>query len=354
MNLKQYFKEQEGKLRLEALLKSTLAGAIVGGAFGFIAAFVTWLTDWEAVWVSIAVILGVTLIAGAIFYLTLFRMDNTSIAKRLDRLGLDERLITMVEYENDDSYMASVQRQDAKDRLAEIKKSDVKILIPTKLIVWSAVSYFLAIVMTVLAILASLGLIMGGGDVIDALTPEEPEINLSVMYEAEEGGSIDGECEQLVLKGKDAEPVLAVPDEGYIFIEWSDGSTDPYRHDREILEELELFAIFEWDEEGEEGDEGEEGEGEGEGDMEAPSEDQGEKSGEGEKSEESEDGKPSDKDEQSDQGKYGEANQVIDGETYYREILSEYKDKLIEYLEQNRDKLSEEEIAIIESYIGIV
>lgn len=354
MDLKQHFKEHEGKLRLEALLKSFLIGSTVGNVLGFIVAFVTWFTDLEGLWLSIGVILGVTLAATALLYLKVYKPSLMEIAKRLDRLGLDERLITMVEYQNDDSFMAKVQRHNAVAMLSRIKKSDIKISIPTKYIIMLVTSFVMAVAMIIINILANLGIIMSGQELIESLTPEEPEIKIMVTYEAEEGGSIEGEYEQFIVKGEDAEPVLAVPEDGYVFIEWSDGVTDPYRQDLEILEELELFAVFEWDEGAEDDSEGDEGEGEGEGDMEAPSEEQGEKDGEGEKSEESEDGDPSDESDPSDQGKYGEANQIIDGETYYKEIIGEYRDKLIEYLEKNRDRLSEEEIAIIESYIGIV
>ena len=352
MKLEQHFKEQESKLTLEALIKSFLAGLTVGGPVGFIIALVTWFTEAKGLWLSIGAIIGVTAIATAIFYLLRFRMRPIDKARRIDRLGLDERLITMIEYENDDSYMAQVQRRDAKQRLSMIKKSDIRLCIARSLVVFSVVAFVMASGMTTVTALADAGVIWGGDDFIDAITPEEPEINLSVTYEAEEGGYIDGEAEQLVLQGKDAEPVLAVADDGYVFIEWSDGSTDPYRHDLQVMEEIELFAIFEWDEEAEDGEE-EGDQGEGEGDMSAPAEDQGQQEGEGEESQPSdEDGEPGEEDsEPQENDKYGAANQVIDGDTYYREILSEYQDKLKDYLEANRENLTEEEIAIIESYI---
>jgi hypothetical protein len=53
-------------------------------------------------------------------------------------------------------------------------------------------------------------------------------------------------------------------------------------------------------------------------------------------------------------GKYEEANQVIDGKVYYREILGMYRDDIIAYLEEYGDSLSAEERAIIEYYITIV
>ena len=53
-------------------------------------------------------------------------------------------------------------------------------------------------------------------------------------------------------------------------------------------------------------------------------------------------------------GKYEESNQVIDGETYYKEVLETFREMLQERLETEGDQLSDEERAIIEAYLGIV
>ena len=53
-------------------------------------------------------------------------------------------------------------------------------------------------------------------------------------------------------------------------------------------------------------------------------------------------------------GKYEEANQIIDGETYSREVKQLYKELLRERLETEGDQLSPEERAIIEAYLDIV
>ncbi|MBQ5634183.1 MAG: hypothetical protein IIV11_04785, partial [Clostridia bacterium] len=53
-------------------------------------------------------------------------------------------------------------------------------------------------------------------------------------------------------------------------------------------------------------------------------------------------------------GKYEEWNQIINGETYYREFLEAYKERLLEELEEHGDELTEEEKAIIEAYINLV
>lgn len=74
---------------------------------------------------------------------------------------------------------------------------------------------------------------------------DDPNTEIVVIYSASEGGYIDGETEQLVISGEDAEEVIAVPDEGYRFIKWSDGITTAIRQDKEITENLNITAFFE-------------------------------------------------------------------------------------------------------------
>jgi hypothetical protein len=194
-----------------------------------------------------------------------------------------------------------------------------------------------------------LDLLPTGSEFIESLTPEEPDIFLSVVYDVEEGGYIEGETDQLILKGTDTTPVLAVADDGYIFLEWSDGLTDPYRFDKSIVEELEIIAVFEpaEDEEGE-------GDGDEDGDPSEEEGDESQESGDGEPSDEEADSDETQEPEASEEAKYAEQNQVINGNTFYGEVKDEYVERLREYLEEHRGELSEEEIAIIESYIGIV
>ena len=69
--------------------------------------------------------------------------------------------------------------------------------------------------------------------------------NFTVSYAVSNGGSISGKASQTVAHGKNAEPVTAVPHEGYNFIEWSDGVTNPLRHDTNITAAITVTAQFE-------------------------------------------------------------------------------------------------------------
>ena len=67
----------------------------------------------------------------------------------------------------------------------------------------------------------------------------------NVSYLVEGGGDIEGEPEQPVLAGGDASPVVAVAEDGWVFVKWSDGIEDPARTDLNITEDLTVTAIFE-------------------------------------------------------------------------------------------------------------
>lgn len=350
MNQKSHFNTHYPKLRLEAILKSLLCGLSV--SFG--ADFVLGTTFWAIGIRNVGLVLGalagatvlVTIVAALIFYFEKFRPTVIANARRIDGLGLEERLVTMVEYQNDDSTMAAMQRSDAMAALSKVSKNQLKIKIQKKVFATLAITATLGLGMSVVAGLSAAGLLPDGGDFLDSVLPPDPPVYVPVSYMAEDGGYIDGEMEQLVLLGENATPVIAVPEDGYSFEGWDDGYKKPSRSDEKVDHPLVLVAIFvPLEEEGDDGDEGESGEdGEQEGEEEGENGEPGDQPGEDSDDSSSENGT----------GKYEDFNQIINGETYYREVLEEYKDKIMELLEKNPEELTEEEKAIIEAYINIV
>ena len=70
-------------------------------------------------------------------------------------------------------------------------------------------------------------------------------ITFTVEYIAGENGRIDGELNQIVEYGNDANTVTALPNKGYKFVKWSDTeSTEPVRADTNIKENIYAEAIF--------------------------------------------------------------------------------------------------------------
>ncbi|MCH5164561.1 MAG: InlB B-repeat-containing protein [Clostridiales bacterium] len=77
------------------------------------------------------------------------------------------------------------------------------------------------------------------------LNQEPPPKTLTVNYLATEGGYIQGEAEQTVLKEESTTTVIAIANEGYKFVKWSDNVLTPERTDENITENLTITAIFE-------------------------------------------------------------------------------------------------------------
>jgi hypothetical protein len=66
----------------------------------------------------------------------------------------------------------------------------------------------------------------------------------TLNYTAGTGGSIIGNTTQKILPGKNGSTVTAQPNEGYVFSEWSDGSTNPTRSETNVTQNLTLTATF--------------------------------------------------------------------------------------------------------------
>ena len=338
-----YFSKHFGKLQLESLVKSLLCGLAVGFAAAFAAALALWIIDKGYWWLSLVAIAVGTLVAAPIFYFARFRPTAVKNARRIDALGLEERLVTMVEYADDDSAIAKIQREDAKEKLNAFSPANIKITITRAIIICLAISFFFSAGMTTVTVLSEKGILGSFSEFLESVLPEEPEVYVAVTYDVEVGGYIEGEADQLVLFGGSTTQVEAIADEGYAFVEWSDGYTKPIRSDSKIEEEAVYFAIFEAIGEGDQpgdqdgGDEGENGQPDQQGSP-------------------GDEGDPSDSEDESELGggKYSMQNQIINGEVYYRDPLEGYQDDIRKYLEEHGSTLTEEQRKIIESYIGIV
>ena len=354
MNQDNHFELRYKRLTVEALIRSLFCGLVVAFGVNFLLGTVLWFIGIQNLSLTIALLCGafvaVTLAASAVFYLAKFKPTITSNARRIDSTGLEERVVTMLDYKNSDTLMARIQRDDAIKALKAVNEKSIKFEFSKKVFIAMAICGFLGLSMSTVASLSAAGLLPSGQEIIESVLPEDPPIYIPVSYIADDGGYIDGEEEQLVLLGENAEPVVAIPEEGYTFEGWDDGYKKPTRNDKEIDHPLVLMAIFlpiedEGDDQGDDGQESQEGEQpgeqEGEGDQQGDSDQNGDQEGD----------QPSDT---GGGGKYNKENQIIDGNTYYREFLEEYREKIMELLKKSTEELTEEERAIIEAYINIV
>lgn len=361
MNSKQIFKQYYARLSREGLIKSLLCGLIAGFAVNAIVAFGLWFVALKPAWLSVLISLAAGVVTAAIatpvFYYKLFRPTTRQIARRLDSLGLEERLITMAELEHDQSYIAMRQREDAQAKLSEVNSKDIK----TKISVWqiaaASLCAVLGVTMTTLAGLAGAGYVPSGNQ---TFTPPEPLPKINVCYIVEEGGYIEGPETQLVEMGQTTQAVTAVADEGWAFAGWDDNLVEtPVRSDeitQDPGEDQVVFftALFEELPDPEDGEEGDGGEGEPDEGADKPQQDS-------ENPEESDPGQQDPGKPDSGEGlpgnvasgRYEGGNQIIDGETFYGDDINYYYELAMQYLRSGQD-VPEYLKDIIESYFGII
>ncbi len=361
MNSGLQFKKFHKKLVWESILQSALCGMVWGFAVDFVIALVSWITGFnDGYWIAICALFGVALLCGTAYYFAKFRPDGATVARRMDAMGLAERAVTVRDFANDDSFMAEYQRRDADKYLAAANRKKFTLRISKTILCVFLVVAIIGIAMTTVSALAANGVLPNGGDIVDSITEYD------VTYMVDEGGEIVGETDQIVVKGENATPVMALPDEGWFFVCWDDGVAEPYREDLNISEDLFVTAIFEEIEEGMDDDVDFDGEDIDAGDM--PSDqphsgsggtaEGGEGNGDGGTGDGTGTGSGGDEGDGKGQGAgsgaggtYSPSNQVIDGETYYRNVLEEYRQKVMEYLSSDNE-LTPEEREFIEKYFG--
>jgi hypothetical protein len=320
-------------------------GLSFGFVLNFVAALVTWIVDFDSLWLVFGVLALGFLISMPIFYFKLFRPTVMSNARRIDRYGLEERLITMVEYEGDASCVAELQRRDAAEKLATVKPEEIKLRVPKWIFIVLAVAFVLGAGMSTVNVLSIAGIFPSWDDFIEVIVPEPEVLPFNVMYMVEEGGIIVGDEFQAVYPGERTTEVIAVADDGYAFMGWDDGGKRPTRSDANITEDVVFTAIF-----APLGDNGFPMDGDGEpadiGDQ--PGDQPGDKEGEGEG-----EGKKPGNNKGGAGGEYLPSNQVIDGETYYGGIFEEYQDKVMADMTENLE-MSAETKDFVKKYFDII
>ena len=360
MNLKQMMKKHYLRLILEAVMKSALVGLAIGFGANFLVALLSWIFSFGGIWLAIGIGMGAWLVSGVLFYFLKFKPTLTNTAERMDRLGLEERMITMVELEADQSYIASVQRENAKASLAHIEGRKIKFRIPKAAICFAVIAAVLGSSMTTVKGLSDSGELPSFDEIIE----DDPYANyIAVTYAVDDGGYIEGETDQLIEPGSSTTPVIAVADDGWVFVGWDDGNADLERYETNVTQDLYFIALFEEIGESEGGADGD-GNGSNDGSQSAEG-DQAEdlpangganadsdqngaqgSEGDGSGSKGESDGGQGSSDEQGEGkgdgkgqgagGKWDDSNMFLDGNTYYRgEDFERYYQEALEMFEQN-------------------
>lgn len=373
MKNNQLFKVYKKRMTLSAIVSSICLGLAAGGLTAFILALVAFLFSIDMLWVTIGVAIGVAVVVAVLLYLFKFRPTDREIMRRIDRMGLEERAVTMYEYMDETSVIAKLQREDAVKRIESVDNEKIKKSFPAfnlkkgTAIVLSAV-LVLGLGMTVVSGLSQAGLLPSPD--IDG---SNKKLFVSVSYQVEEGGEILGETDQLIDPGADTTPVVAVAEDGWVFVRWSDGNRMPDRSDVGVNEDLVVTAIFEELDTGEDDPDIDEGASDSEGDYDpnipesnesegAGNQGEGGDGGEGNGDGSSGEGSGSGQGGQEGQGNgngqgdgaggsWSSNNWVIDGETDYRDVFEMYYDMAMEIINSG-EELPPELKAFIEGYFG--
>ena len=310
-------KNYKSRLAKEGWLKAALCGMSVGFSADILCATAFWVFGIKLFWICILVFAAVTAIATPLFYFCRFKNSRRQVASRVDMLGLEERILTMTQFENDDSYIARRQREDAINALKSVNSSFIKIAVSASMVVACCVTLVLGVGATTVSAVADKSLM----DLIREKQKEKDAIentfHLTYGVKDSVGGRVDGELEQTVKGGEVGKTVQAVAEDGYVFIGWTDGYVDATRTDADVKKDLTVNAVFVEIEDNEEDDETVEEKGEGE-------------QGNGNNSDgQPQPGDPSDGSDSSNEagdgagaGADAASNQVIDGSTYYGDEYS--------------------------------
>lgn len=370
----QMFKQFRAKFVKEAVLRSLAFGLCVGASVEAVMSLVCWLCGYEAgLYIALGVGAGIALACGFGAYYLKFRPTDSYIAARMDALGLEERSITMLGLEGDDSYIALRQREDAAVHLSAVGSKAVKCQITATMLAMAIVPSVCALSMTTVSALSIAGVLPTGNEIVNPAMPVYIELN----YVAGEGGMVEGDLLQVIAVGEEMPtPVEARADEGFIFVGWDDGEKDFYRFDYEVKENTTYTAVFASINEDGDGVEMDidpnspsDGDSAGDDASDKPlnggssDDDATQAGGGGEEGEGNTDDNETTDTEGGGNGegdggnaggtadRYDASNQIINGETYYGDEI-EYAREEIDQILASDEELTPEEKALIEKYIN--
>lgn len=407
------FKKYYKKIGRESILKALLCGLTIGFSLMFVCIAASWLAGFKAgIYIGLGLFVAATAIATPLFYTFRFRPTTKKIAQRIDTLGLEERILTMAELENDDSFIAMKQREDALKAMKSVSSEMLKIAVSVPLIAAVAISATLGTGMTVAAAVAPDGgkhfvdglkekhtyeityTVEGKGWVIDFTKKEnaaliaamkerarQREIDKANGKEVTEDETLPGTFQSrlgivytasdetaqatMVLDGANYEDttytfevtegeefgvkLMALPQKGYVFVGWSDGVTSPYREDMEATATKTVTATFE-----EVTDPGGGSKNDGQEQGEEPGDADSGNGSSSSSGDGSGDGNNNNTSNSNGEGsKAAPANQIINGETYYGDVFEDAYREMLERM-KNNNSLSEAEKKAISDYLDSI
>lgn len=113
-------------LKKEAIIKSSIYGLSAGFVAIIGLNLLLYFLKATNLLLTLAIGIGCAIIVSMILYLKKYKPNIKTIAKRVDALGLEERAITMIQYQDDESLMASLQKLDAQKKIDKISQSEMR------------------------------------------------------------------------------------------------------------------------------------------------------------------------------------------------------------------------------------
>lgn len=392
--------EFKKKAKKQNIIKAGLCSVAISLLFNipFLIAF--WIMDYKYKFIICAgiFIVGISVLF-PVLYFKKFQYTEIQLAKRIDDLGLEERVLTMIELKDNNSFIAKKQKEDTLNVLKTVEANDLKGKYKKQ--------SFLSIFSTALASLViALSLMFpniretiiahgepkytievsakGLGFVIDYSKYENQSLINSVSKKQEQDQidkinnkeivelkqfptafsnriSVDYRCFEdidatMVLDGANFEDIsyriksdethilMALPYKGYVFIGWSDGCTSPFREIDDYSSDL--IALFdEVSSVGENMPDKQEEPGDKDGSADSESDGIGPE-GNGT-------GKTNNDDSWGDGAKGSPANQVINGETYYGDIFNQSYQEAVERIKNDTNLTDAQKKAITDYFESI-
>lgn len=395
MNILNNFKQ---KLKKENIIKALACSLLVSALiFIFLQLFV-WFFHLNILISIIPSIISFG-ISFPLFYYKKFKYSEIQLAKRIDGLGLEERVLTMTELEGNDSFIAKKQREDTIKAIKEVNPDNFKIK-------YKKPSIFSVLFMGLATIVLSLSFMFpniretiiaygepkytievsveGDGFVIDYSKYENQSLidALSEKQKKDEIDRINGkqviELKQfptvfsnrisvnyrcfkdidatMVLDGANFSDVtyeiksdeshilMALPYKGYVFIGWSDGYVSPFREINDYSKSItalfdEVENIDNKDKNSQESDEPSDS------DSSSNNSNSGNNQGNGNGSDIVNGN--------GDGAKTAPGNQVINGETYYGDIFNQSYQEAVERVKNNPNLTEAQKKAISDYFESI-
>lgn len=151
MNINKLFRSYRQKLLWEGIFKSLLFALMIGGVSVFITSLVYHLMIKETP-VLLTIGIGCVMFVTSFLLMFLIRHYPTKkrVAIRMDEIGLQERVSTMLAYCNEDTEIARLQRNDAIEKINETTSKQMKLHFYKREFILCAISVSMALVMMVL------------------------------------------------------------------------------------------------------------------------------------------------------------------------------------------------------------